>query len=153
MCTTPLVVVLIAGGLRVLKTQHVDSRAEGVPALARLGGVTAGRGGLRRGVGVAAWRGGYGGAWGSGGAGRALVHAHLAMVLGGHAPAEQAHVQLELVHRGVARAVPRPQPRLVLARRIARAVQRGGRRARLSQGRGCWRPEGRGRAGAACAAA
>ena len=51
MCTTPLVVVLIAGGLRVLKTQHVDGRAEGVPALARLGGVTAGRGG-------------YGGAWG-----------------------------------------------------------------------------------------
>ena len=140
MCTTPLVVVLIAGGLRVLKTQHVDGRAEGVPALARLGGVTAGRGG-------------YGGAWGSGGAGRALVHAHLAMVLGCHAPAEQAHVQLELVHRGVARAVPRPQPRLVLARRIARAVQRGGRRARLRQGRGCWRPEGRGRAGAACAAA
>ena len=51
MCNTPIVVVLIAGGLRVLKTQHVDGRAEGVPALARLGGVTAGRGG-------------YGGAWG-----------------------------------------------------------------------------------------
>ena len=50
-CTTPLVVVLVAGGLRVLKTQHVDGRAEGVPALARLGGVTAGRGG-------------NGGAWG-----------------------------------------------------------------------------------------
>ena len=147
MCTTPLVVVLIAGGLRVLKTQHVDGRAEGVPALARLGGVTA-------------WRGGYGVAWGLWrgvglwrGPARALVYAHLAMVLGGHAPAEQAHVHLELVHRGVARAVPRPQPRLVLAQRIARAVQRGGRRARLSQGRGCWRPEGRGRAGAACAAA
>ena len=47
----------------MLKTQHVDGRAEGVPALARLGGVTAGRGGyggawgLRRGVGVTAGRG------------------------------------------------------------------------------------------------
>ena len=36
-------VVLIAGGLRMLETQHVNRRTEGVLALARLSGVTAGR--------------------------------------------------------------------------------------------------------------
>ena len=81
-------VVLIAGGLRVLETQHVNRRTEGMPALARLSGVTAGRGAL---------------------AGPdARFPLHLAMVLCSHSPPEQAHVHLELVDRGVARAVPRP---------------------------------------------
>ena len=45
-CAMHTLVVLIAGGLRVLETQHVNRRTEGVPALARLSGVTAGRGAL-----------------------------------------------------------------------------------------------------------
>ena len=65
----------------------------------------------------------------AGGARRALAHAHLAVVLRCHAPAEQLHVHAELIERGVAHAVPCPQPRLVLAGRrvggrIARTVQR-----------------------------
>ena len=42
-CAMHALVVLIAGGLRMLETQHVNRRTESVLALARLRGVTAGR--------------------------------------------------------------------------------------------------------------